>query len=276
MLYSWSMNDRDIQLSSWLVRVRPVLRRGAFLALLLLCVAVVLLAVWQSILYVASRGIQEELFADLARNRLFSPSQIKGLRPPILSVEDVTLLEDASGSVNAVAKVSNPSDQWALVTGAYAWKIDEETITTGRTTLRPSEQRYVVGLSLPASDVASTSRLTFEFTATTWKRILQPRDLPNVKFDVADTRYTILSNAPKNQVSTVSAQLANLSVESFPQVELTAILLNGQTIVGVGQLVLDDVKGLSTRQVELRFFQALSVTKALLQPGVDLFAAERI
>lgn len=270
------MNDRDIQLSSWLVGARPTLRRVAFAVLIFLGAAAVLLAVWQSIAYVAGRGMQEQLFVDLASNRLRPPSQIAGLRPPALTIDRVTLLEDASGSINAVAKVTNPSDRWALITGAYAWKIDGTAIATGRTTLRPSEQRYVAGLSLPASDVASTSRLTLEFTTISWRSVLQARDLPNVKFDTTDTRYTILSNAPKNQVSTVTAQLANVSVESFPQVELTAILLNGQTIVGVGQLLLDDVKGLSVRQVELRFFQALSVTQALLQPSVDLFAAERI
>ncbi len=264
------MADEDIKLRYWLVSSRPMLRRLGLVALLVIDGVIVALVVLGLVRYAAQTPAFNRLFADLAENRVHYGAVAQRLHPVLPVVSQSAVLTKGDNLYDFVAILKNTSTLWAVESVDVTFVLDDADIVTTTASFFPGEERYVVSFKHEVRDVAARPTASVRLANPRYRRVLLAQDLPPVRLKVEGAQYRILASTPKDQLSQVTATVTNEAVVAYPKVEVTALLYSGTSIVGAGQLTLDNVQGLETRPVDIRFYQALNVTNVLITSTVDV------
>lgn len=264
------MRDEELQVSYWLVGSRPKLRKIALVTFILFDFLLFGLACLYGIRFLASSGSYEALIGSYAQNRVQYAKINSRLKPALPVVSQTAVLGGTGGKYDLVAVVKNPSDRWALESVKYAFQLDQQTLASGVTSFFPSEERYLVQFQVPLARVSPQAKMTMVFSNPRWRRAIDKTDLPAIDIRVQNPAFHILSTVPGNPLSQVTATLTNGSVFSLGSVDVTALLLNAGSIVGVGQITLSDIAALESRPIDIRLYQILDVQSALIKAAVDL------
>lgn len=266
------MRDEELQVSYWLVGSRPKLRKIALVTFILFDFLLFGFACLYGIRFLASSGSYEALIGSYAQNRVQYAKINSRLKPAVPIVSQTTVLGGTGGKYDLVAVVKNPSDRWALESVEYAFALDQQTLANGVTSFFPSEERYLVQFQVPLARVSPQAKMTVVFSNPRWRRAIDKTDLPAIDIRVQNPAFHILSTVPGNLLSQVTATMTNGSVFSLGSVDVTALLMNAGSIVGVGQITLSNINALESRPIDIRLYQILDVQSTLIKAAVDLSA----
>ncbi|MFH1171662.1 MAG: hypothetical protein V1778_03945 [bacterium] len=264
------MDDKELRLSSWLVSSRPTLRTVGRVAFLLADFLLVLVAIVLGVQYALSAKAEERLITSLAENRVQYASVDPRLQPAPLVVTKTAILGGQNQAYDLVAVAHNPSTRWAVESVDYAFVLDRKVLAHGSASFFPDEERYLAQFKVLLASVSPQADLSVTFSNIRWKRIRAVSDLPAITLTVAQPAYHLLSSVPSSPLSQVTGTVTNSAVFALPSVEVTALLMNAGTIIGVGQLVLSDVLPSEERPIDLRLYQVLNVDAVLLEATVNL------
>ncbi len=250
--------------------MRPVLRKAAFGAFIVIDALLVVAVVSLVLRYAAGASAHERVIASLADNRVQYAAVNDKLQPDELTVSQTAVVGGTDGTYELVAIVTNPDPRWAVVSADYTFVLDNEAIAGGPVSFFPQEERLLANFNVPVVAADQNARPTVIFSNLRYQRVFTARDLPAVSLAVNRPVYRILSSQPGNRLSQIVATVTNEAVFQLPLVEVTAVLMNGPAIVGAGRLELTNLKALEERPVDLRLFQNLTVTNVLVHATVDL------
>lgn len=271
MCYAVVMRDQDISVRYWLVTSRPFFRRAGFTLLIFLDVLIAAFLLISWIRYTRSVADYETISAALATNVVNYQEVNQRLAPPTLTVKTAALLKDEAGTYDFVAVVQNPSARWAVESVSYHFLVNDEVMVSGAAFLFPEEEKLITDFNHDFPNVPSRASVTLELDDYQYRRVNTDRDLEPFRVSVVDPRYRVLSSGPRNQQSQVTGTLKHEGVVDYPEIIVTAVLLNGESVVAAGQILLEQVVALQERSIDIRFPQVLPVTKVLLQPSLVTF-----
>lgn len=267
------MQDRDLQLSAFVLRARPVARSLGVGLLFVVAVFLIVVA-----LVTGVRTVQGSVAADAMIAQLWSgivTADIRGKPGPEQFVTTNTaILPTSTGRFDLIAGIKNPSSQWAAVTFDYALQLSGATVAAGTASLFPGEERYLLAFGQQLGSVpASNDALTVAVSNAVWHRATAADPLPERELTVRDAAYQVLSNTASQALSRVTATLRNTGVQQYRDVTVQAVLFHGDTMVGASQVVLTTVRSQEERSLDLRFSRAADVTRVVVLPLVAVPAA---
>jgi hypothetical protein len=259
------MNDSDLQVSFWVLTLRPFARKALPFVLLALDALLIGLAALGGFRFVRTEIQNDALAVALSQNTVQTTLLQERLQHPTPVIVSAALLPSGGKQYTLLATVRNPSQRWAATSLGYTMSVGETVIAQGTTTLYPGEEKYLVaaGQVLPES-APLAGAVSVALTDASWVRSTAERSLPKMEIDVLYPLYRVLSNDTP-ALSQIVATVKNGSVAAYPEVEVVAVLMRGQTPLAVATVLLQDLAGEEKRPVDLRLYGAYDATNAVVK-----------
>jgi len=193
-------------------------------------------------------------------------------QPP--QVDRVLILPAGEGRFDFVVRVVNPNPYWALLNFDYEFFYDGVGAGQQQGSLAPGEEKYFVALGVKSDRLPRQAN--WEIGNLNWRWVI---DYPSVVDDRSRFNLSGITYAPSRAtglserlpVSQASFTVTNASAYSYWQVPIVVLLYRGSNVVGVNQVILDQVLSGQTRSVALNWYEPLGeVTRvdARIQPNL--------
>lgn len=262
------MADTDLQLSFWLLNLRPFLRRSLPMILVVLDILLAATTILSAVRFFSTEKQNSTIAVELTQNRVQSRMLLDRLSPPVPVVELTALMPSTGKNYNILAEVKNPSSLWAASSVNFVINVGQAAVLRGSTTLLPGEEKFLVALdqALPYTETVSSS-VTVTFERGDWLHQTAATRLPSVGLVVDNPQYRVLA-AGTQPLSQAVATLKNTTVTGYPEVAVTAVLMSGQLPVAVSSVLLHNITGLEQRPVDLRFYQVYAATSVVMKASV--------
>lgn len=259
------MNNSDLQLSFWVLTLRPLMRRTLPMVLFALDALLISLAVRGGFHFVKTEMQNDAVAIALGQNVVPTTLLQERFQHPTPVVTSATLLPMVAKHYSLLATIRNPSQHWAATSIAYSINVGETTLAQGTTTLLPGEEKFLVAAdkTLPQTETPS-SAVNVTFTDASWVRSTAVLSLPKKEIDVLNPQFRVLSSGTP-ALSQIVATVKNGSVAAYPEVEVVAVLMRGQTPLAVATVLLHNLAGEEERAVDLRLHGAYDATHAVVK-----------
>lgn len=259
------MNNSDIQLSFWALTLRPLARRTLPFLLLAFDLLFVGFALQGGFQFVKAEVQNDAIAAALGRNIVPTNLLQERFQHPTPIVASAVLLPTVAKQYSLLASIRNPSQHWAATAIAYSINIGETPLAQGTTTLLPGEEKFLVAADKTLSQSQTpSSAVNVTFTDASWIRSTAVLSLPKREIDVLNPQFRVLSGGTP-ALSQIVATVKNTSVAAYPEVEVVAVLMRGQTPLAVATVLLHNLAGEEERAVDLRLLGAYDATNAIVK-----------
>ncbi len=260
------MPNRDLQLGLWMLTLRSRQRKLLLAVLILVDAVCIGSALFQGARF-ARTPSSAALAASLAASHEPDAAVLARFAPPVIAVKETAVVTTTGSVYDLVAVVANPSSRWMLTRAAYAFRSGTTLLAEGTMALRPGEERFLIVPGLRRNTAALPANVQVAASQTQWQRV-DPGEPPPPALIVRNPAYRILSTAPSAPVGSVTAEIENPSAVDTFSADVTAILRNGNTVVGAAQLRIENLAPSSTRGVDIRLFRLLTVTDVQVRAAV--------
>lgn len=261
------MQDRDLQVARSVLAAGTILRKLAPFVALAAAFAVV-----SAVIVIIGRAelLQrqyERVINDLAVDRLPNVSADARRVPPQLTVRQTAVLADTAGAYTLVGQVRNPSSAWYAAAAHYRFTLNDRVLAEGTTDIAPEQEKIVLAFRQAVPSSAAAVQLIL--SDVTWQRATPVTAYAPLALSATNAIHRIITSTPQQQISQVTADIVNTSVETYRNVRVTVLLQSGSAVVGASQLILDTIGPQETRAIDLRFFGRFTVTNIVVQPSIE-------
>lgn len=265
----------ELKFGFWYAKNRLLLYKLLVGFLVVFSAVTILFGLWQWGSYLIF-GLTDDA---LLRKNLSSPVDYTVIHPRYspapLQILDTQILPGGVNKSDLVTEVVNPNERFVAEFDFY-FVVGENKTPVARALLLPGEGRPVATLgfegALPGAD--------FVLENVVWLRISNHRvadtkawQEERLNFMVSDFSFTRAGGLPEAPTAhAIRFKLANDSAYSFVQPSFYAGLLEGETLVGILPLKLDELKSRETKEIDLRSFtENLSVDGVKIFPLINIY-----
>lgn len=261
-IYNQNLNDQDFKLSYWVATNRLYLRTIGVLLLGVVSGGLLLVGAGGLFKYfVLDKDKNLALEQSIGTNRLNESLLSEVGRPQDLQVQQVKVFQTTDSSADFFAEVVNPNEQWAVESFDYYFEYGGEKTMVKTDFILPDSTKYVLHLNFPANKKVGTADLKAENIK--WKKVPEYKNLFE-KFNQFDFQNitTLSSNSSgvsdKERISTVNFDILNKSAYSYWEPKFIVLMFQRDSLVGVSQVVLSDLKTGEKRTESFNLFQELA------------------
>lgn len=202
---------------------------------------------------------------------------IRSSTEPIgLRVVSTATIPTSAGKFDLLAEVSNPNATWAIERVVPTFGFRGQELAGEPDFFLPNEKKWLFIFNVSSGTAAvggQPETVSVRFDEPTWRRLPERVALPPTDFALSGVAHRVVSGGTRTTVSVseVSGELENRTVENFWQVRLKIVAMSGSTPVGINQIFLDRVEGLSRRPFTVQWSSALvGVTDVTVVPEVNV------
>ncbi len=258
------LTEQELQVSSFWVRNKILLRRLGYGSLVVFSVACWGYVLWSLLdAYAISYPRESRILQAVAQNQLLADALSTNGPQPVQSssVLTFTTTEDRK---DLLTELSNPNQQW-WADFTYRFDLGGGEFTPSRTdSILPGDKRYLAELGVRTSSTAIGA--TLQVDEIRWHR-LDPnkveRDYAAFKekrsqFEIKEVtfRNDLLIN--EKPVSQTAFTLVNNSAFGFWNADVYAVLLRAGTPIAVNKVTISEIKARETRTVQINWGEAIT------------------
>lgn len=199
--------------------------------------------------------------------------------PQSLQILETKVLNSGNDRYDLVAVMYN-SNEWFKVEFDYYFIISGEKTRTEHAVFMPSESRPIGILGIESEGGIGSNNFVLENVV--WKRISR-HEVDDIKFwmeerlqfKVEDVKFLRSGGAAKIKSHIIKFNITNDGAFSYKLPMFQVGLYQGNTLVGLMPVQLDDFYTLETKEIDLRsVVKSLVVTEIELYPIIDLFDSQ--
>ncbi len=268
--------DLQLSIGYWIVSHRQTLRTWWGIMLLAVIISSFL---WMIIFFSIYFGQEKNITAKMVStiNGLSSLTSSR-LKPQAITTSPVTVIIRDDKHVDLVAEIINPNTDWAADAITVHFILNGVAQKPLHLFINQGDRRPVMHVLLSTTNTA-TATASLVIDDVVWARdsaaILPPPSFAVAEIEV--TPSTVTLNGQTQSSFTVGAKITNNSVYNFYRTDVAIEFLNGDRIVGVGQVSLDRWPTLLTRPVSFTLpYPVALVTSAKIYPQVSRYDAGNI
>ncbi len=274
-----NLDDRQFKASYWLVSNRVYLRTILILLLGLIAGGLFLLGAGGLFkYYVLDRNKNLVLEQSISANQLNQKLLAEVGRPESLQIIETRVFQPNSGNTDFVAVVLNPNTQWVVEEFDYSFQFGEETTNIKTDFILPEQKKYVLSLNVPTTKTISAAELKLENVK--WKKVADYGNLFE-KFNQFEFQNVSLLSSKKSGVSEKGAvanirfDILNKTPYSFLEPKFVVLLSQRNSLIGVSQMVLPELRTGEKRTESFNLFQELSdSTQVEIVPDINILNPE--
>lgn len=271
------MTNRDLQVASWVVRHRVLMRK---LGIGTLSVVSGVLCIYgiAGLLYYALFGLSEDNIA--AREMVASTANYAALQSRYgaseLRILSADAYEASAGRFDFVATLVNDNARWAAVV-RYRFTHSQGESDSGEAIILPQTERPVIISGEKLDDIPRA--ITFEITNIEWKHIdtHSIADIEEYTNERRNFAFDTMVFVPQSAVDNIPSNILqftfhNKSAFSYWDVPLIVELFENGSRVGIAQTKVEKLKAGDSRTLDLRTLTPnISVTDIRVHPTVNIF-----
>lgn len=272
------LTEKQLKWGYWFLTHKQKLKKILIIFLIVLNASLWGYSIFRFSLYFARSSLHEKVLfylsqdlVDLRMRTKFCPKDLSLSTPKALLTG---ISPQGLSQYDFVVEVENPNPEWAIISLKYKFSWPGGESQPQQTFILPEQTKHLLALGQEVK--TRPQNIQCEFLEINWRRVKQPFleklagldiSCENVKFIPASTIYP----------ARVQFEAVNKTVYSFWQISFNIILLQGQTIVGVNSIPLEQFLSGQTRLVTATWTEKLArVTKVVVEPEVNLLDPEVI
>lgn len=247
------LTEKELAVGYWWVTHRLKIKAGLIILVIIFIVGIYINAGWKFYNYLKNTPQHQAMLLELSLN-VPDYDQIKNANAPKpLLIGNTLAIGDRNSGYDLITEVENTNNRWWLKEIEYYYIIDGKTTEANITNILPSDKKYLIYFNLAKN--ISVNNIQLFIRRQLWERVKDQSQLdsrnnwirPAVK--AADVVTNFTNTNQSNNLTSFS--LVNDSPFSFWEVELQIILWQGNKIVGVNALTVNDLSSGARRQVEI-------------------------
>jgi len=271
------ITNLQLKISYWYIKNKLALKN--YLAGVLIGISVITFGYcfWQlTIIFVINWNTDQQNIANLP-NDLINYSYFHVTQEPqALQISDFEAIA-GQGKYDFVASIKNSNADFAAINIDYQLIAGDQIVAERSGFIMPGEEKYFAFFGIDSSKVSNP---VLKIAQVQWTRVRGYAALaePRLKFEVTDKVFTpadqsgIKGSLP---VSLLDFKIKNNSAYGYWQVGVYMILKSGDKIVGANFLTLEQFKSQETRNVEMRWYEALpQISTIEVVPEVNILNAD--
>ncbi len=246
------LTEKELAVGYWWVTHRLKIKAALIILSIVFIVGIYANAGWELYKYLMQTPLHQAMLTELTNN-LSDYDQIKSSSAPSpLLLGNTLAIGNKNDGYDLITEVENVNPRWWLKEIEYYYVIDGKTTNTMITNVLPADKKYLVIFNYPGTASASNAKLFIK--RQLWTRVKDQSQLDSrnrwlkPKITVGD----ILTNVSSGLLDTrTNFTIINDSPYSFWELELQIILWQGNRIVGVNALTINDLSAGENRVVEV-------------------------
>jgi hypothetical protein len=280
------LTERQLKFGYWFLTHKQKLKKILIIFLIVLNAGLWGYSIFRFSLYFARSSLHEKVLLYLSRDLVDLRMRTK-FRPKDLSLSTPKALltgisPQGLSQYDFVVEVENPNPKWAITSLNYKFSWPGGASQPQQTFILPEQTKHLLALGQEVK--TRPQNIQCEFLEINWKRVKQPflEKLAGLDISCENVKFIPASVSRKDgKEITFPAQVqfeaVNNTVYSFWQISFNVILLQGQIIVGVNSVPLEQFLSGQTRLVTATWTEKLArVTKVIVEPEVNILDPEVI
>lgn len=247
------LTEKELAIGYWWVNNRLKIKAGLIIFSIIFIILIYINAGWMFFNYLKNTSQYQAMLAELSIN-VPDYERMKTISAPKpLLVGDTLAIGDKKTGYDLITEVENINHRWFLKEVEFYYVVDGEATEPIVTNILPNEKKYLINFNLKKN--ISQNNIKLFIKRELWEKIKDPTQLdsrnrwlkPTVKADNVITKFVTL-----NQTNALTSfTLVNDSPYSFWEIETQIILWQGNRIVGVNALTVNDIASGDRRLVEI-------------------------
>lgn len=270
-----NLSQDELKVSYWYVTHRILLRKIGIMLLAVVSGVLLLYGIYGLINFYLLGGkenvsIEKALSTGALNYNLLAEAN----KPKELAVLDTTILKGAGRAYDIISEVSNPNLQWAVESFDYYYLIGEEKTNVKTDFILPNSSKYVLHLNYENDAGAAEANLVIENIK--WKKISDYELLAEkiLQFDF-ENKIILFSKSgglsEKESVTNIRFDVLNKSAYNFWEPRFIVLLLRGDALATVTQVVVDGLASGEKKTESINLFQTIpSGARLEIIPDVNI------
>lgn len=272
VVYYTSMQHQNLEVASFLVRLKPYLVRVMIVLVIIFEILVGVYIFWQgyriAMEYTSFKNSYQGFFATSANIRA---QVLQGRTPTILGV---TTLQRGTAELDAIALLENQNVDW-IVTVSSGFSTSEGFKAAQDVIIPPQSKRVVGVFGLDANEAGAQ----FQVTNVKYERV-SARDVGDIakykserlQFVFGEEQY--VSSGGDQNFDRLQVSLTNNSPFNFYEVGVQVVMYSDSQILGFEQVSLSNVISGQTRMLDIHSLpRGITPTRIEFIPVVNIFDA---
>lgn len=264
-----NLTERELEVATWWVKNRAMVRRVGVGALIAVDVVLGFFAVAGMVKYFLIDYTRDERLLRELQEPLVNPAALVARRAVPLDLRSVTIRTAGANRYDLVAFVNNSNSRWYATFDAV-FRTETDIIARVPSFVLPNEEKPLVALGVES--VARLRGVRVELHNLMWRPapLLSDEIAARLKLSVRDTAFA--ASAGPTEPSRLSFNATNSSAWSYWSVRFIVVLRRGAAIVGTNVAELSELRSGETRSAAVSWFEAIPTpTKIEVYPEVNIF-----
>lgn len=270
-----NLSQDELKVSYWYVTHRVLLRKIGIMVLAVVSGVLLLYGIYGLIDFYLLGGrenaaIEKSLSAGGLNYTLLAEAN----RPTDLAVLDTTILKGAGSSYDIISEISNPNVQWDVESFDYYYMIGEAKTNVKTDFILPNSSKYVLYPNYESDAGAAEANLVIENIK--WKKVsdfdLLAEKILQFNFEnkvILSSKSSSLSK--KESVTNIRFDVLNKSSYNFWEPRFIVLLLRGDALVAVTQVVVDGLASGEKKTESVNLFQTIPSGATMeIFPDIDI------
>lgn len=249
-------SEKELKLGLWFTKHRLVIK-AIFCQLVFIFGILIFFNINSLVDYYTGNEI-DKLQGEMLANTVWSTVNRAKFQPKPLHWQPVQVIKRSGNFYDLAVKVLNPNKNWTVSNLAYhfesaGWKSD-----TMNTYILPGQERFLVLVNLNNENLPINLSKVSSFRVVVdnlnWKRIKANANLAT-SFGLEAENVSVRKLL--GNITTLNFLIKNQSDYNYKQIEITALLFNGDKIAAVNFLKMDNILSGENYPVSLRWFSDL-------------------
>lgn len=272
-----TLSDRDLELASFWVRNRTLLRRVGYGTLIGIASILWAFVLWSLLdAYAISYPVESRIPRRILQNQnALAPLFLKGPAP--LRPADIVTFSNTDGRIDALVEIENSNDVW-WAEFDYAFALGSQRTATRRGFILPNSRRFLAEPGIASA--GAQPELIIE--NLNWKRIT-PDQIGESLESFLSFREPVVSGIVYARDQTVGTQVVgrstftvtNKSAYGYYDPEFVVVLLRGGSPAAVTRITKNRLYAGETAPFDIQWFdQPAGITETIVQTGINYLNAD--
>jgi len=255
------LTEKELEVGYWWVTHRLKIKAVLILVAILVIVVIYLNAGIRFYQYLAGSTEHQAMLEELTTNGVNYEVLHKSSAPVPVFIGNSFAVGDVASGYDLVTLVENSNNRWWLKEIEYQYIGSQTTTAPQITYLLPNEKKYLFSFNTPV-DLDPVSAKIF-ITRQLWEKVKDTNQVDTKKQWIKPDLHAENVNYQSSDIffneAKVTFDLVNDSSYSFWEVEVQILLWQGNRLVGINVITIDDIQATSQRTVSSIWPNALPV-----------------
>lgn len=252
------------------------LRKWWVIVLLSVDVFLLVFCLTNGVLYVLGTSTTQKIILAMTTETVNYGEVRAKSAPQTLQIISTSLISEGNETYDVVAQIKNPNLGWAVNSLSYTFTVNDTETDTQTDFIMPNSEKYLMIFGMKGPATATNARATLNLKDITWQRVPDTTKISLSRFEITSPTLGQINSLGIKKIQQVSAEVKNISFESFWQTKFDIVLWQGSTIVGASVVHFNPFRSNEQKTLATQVTIAGSPNKVVIVPDINYLDSTNI